>query len=553
MNNASLELGGDNWAEKDASLLGYTVSDDSGRFYPREFTFARGSNLAATRIGKTGLIEKGRENLLLRSNQFDTTWGTTNASVTSGQSGYDGSSDAWLLNVTGGTCCQQIAQNISVSGVNTFSAYVKKGTKEGCLIYASGSGNPYADFNLAAGSVINKYNGAIDAKIQPVGNDWYRCSVSFTGSINQVRIYVADASGGISQTSGNIYIQDAQVEQGLAASPYIPTTTTSAQAGVLENTPRLNYTAGVANPSLLLEPSRTQLLPYTEWIGGWSDVNDATIDGVQSFILGSTSARIQAGSIGSPSGDFVFYAVFDSADIGKTIRLAYFDGTASSWNTGSDITIDSNGRVERLISTGSNVIGNVAFYGTSTSQSFTLKYCQLESGSYPTSYIPNHSGGTITRGADDCSKTGVSDLIGQTEGTLFLDFIFDSEDGSLDFRFQLSDGASASEWIFIGIANGFLRAYVRDANVVQFDTGDVSATIGTRYKIALAYASNDFAVYINGTQETTSTSGTIPATNAVSLSSAPFDTRSVLKQRVNQALLFKERLSNADLATLTTI
>ena len=85
MNNASLELGGTNWAEKDASLLGYTVSDDSGRFSPQEFTFSRGSNLAATRIGKTGLIEKGRENLLLQSNSFDTWSFTSGSSVTANQ------------------------------------------------------------------------------------------------------------------------------------------------------------------------------------------------------------------------------------------------------------------------------------------------------------------------------------------------------------------------------------------------------------------------------------------------------------------------------------
>ena len=38
---------------------------------PADFTFSRGSNLAATRVNKSGLIEKGRENLLLYSNQFD--------------------------------------------------------------------------------------------------------------------------------------------------------------------------------------------------------------------------------------------------------------------------------------------------------------------------------------------------------------------------------------------------------------------------------------------------------------------------------------------------
>ena len=39
-----------------------------------DFDFSRGSNLAATRVDVNGLIEKGRENRLLQSNQFDTTW-----------------------------------------------------------------------------------------------------------------------------------------------------------------------------------------------------------------------------------------------------------------------------------------------------------------------------------------------------------------------------------------------------------------------------------------------------------------------------------------------
>ena len=61
------------------------------------FTFSRGSNLAATRVDVNGLIEKGRENLLLQSNQFDTTWGKTLSSVIGNQSGYNGSNDAWKM------------------------------------------------------------------------------------------------------------------------------------------------------------------------------------------------------------------------------------------------------------------------------------------------------------------------------------------------------------------------------------------------------------------------------------------------------------------------
>ena len=47
------------------------------------------------------VIEKETQNLLLQSNSFDTTWVNFNTSDTGGQSGYDGSSNAWLISNTG--------------------------------------------------------------------------------------------------------------------------------------------------------------------------------------------------------------------------------------------------------------------------------------------------------------------------------------------------------------------------------------------------------------------------------------------------------------------
>ena len=74
----------------------YSIKPTSG---DGDFTFSRDGSGAspATRVNSAGLIEKGRTNLLLQSNDFDTTWGSTNVTETSGQSGYDGTNDAWLL------------------------------------------------------------------------------------------------------------------------------------------------------------------------------------------------------------------------------------------------------------------------------------------------------------------------------------------------------------------------------------------------------------------------------------------------------------------------
>ena len=231
MANASLELGGNNWAAKDGNLLGYAVGDSSGKYVPREFDFTRGINLAATRIDANGLIEKGRENLLLQSNQFDTTWSLANVSATSAQSGYDGSTDAWLITKTT-TSSGRIQQSKTSSGVQTFSAYTKKGTLDGAILRVdSTGGNEEVVYNLTSGSVAFVTGSVIDSSIDSVGNDWYRIQFTFNKSITAVRIYPYTNTGGIT-TIGNIYIQDAQLEAGLVATDYIESGATTGKAGL---------------------------------------------------------------------------------------------------------------------------------------------------------------------------------------------------------------------------------------------------------------------------------------------------------------------------------
>jgi hypothetical protein len=246
-------------AYKDGKLYSIKPTDGSG-----DFTFTRGSNLAATRVNSSGLIEKGRENLLLQSNQFDTTWATTDASVTSGQSGYDGSSDAWLLSKTDSNAL--ISQSVSKSGVQTYSIYAKAGTLSWCsFLITATTGNQSRYFDLSTGTKGGSdYGTEIESTITSVGSGWHRITLTFNESTTSVRIYPADGNLDISGTSGNILIQDAQLEQGLVATDYIETTTTTAQAGILEDMARLDYSGGASCPSLLLEPQRTNLALYSE-------------------------------------------------------------------------------------------------------------------------------------------------------------------------------------------------------------------------------------------------------------------------------------------------
>jgi hypothetical protein len=74
-------------------------------------------------------------------------------------------------------------------------------------------------------------------------------------------------------------------------------------------------------------------------------------------------------------------------------------------------------------------------------------------------------------------------------------------------------------------------------------------TIGQRYKCAIAYASNDAVFYVNGVLQGSDTSVIVPAVSSISLNRGAYEN----SKEVNQALLFKTRLTNAKLAELTTL
>jgi len=256
----------------------YSVKPDDGS---GDFNFTRSTS--ATRVNEAGLIEKARENLLLQSNQFDTTWQPIGViTATGGQAGYDGSNDAWLLEKDANSY-RRIDQPVTSSGVVTFSLYAKAGTLSELNLRVSGSGDR-AEFNLLTGTIGIIAGAYIDAKMESVGNGWYRCSITRDESITSVQIYVDWAQ----TIAGNIYIQDAQLEQGLVATDYIETTTSTVSTGIVENVPRIDYSSGT--PALLLEPQRTNLIKYSEIFEGyssgyWQTFDNGTIEVVEVMIL----------------------------------------------------------------------------------------------------------------------------------------------------------------------------------------------------------------------------------------------------------------------------
>ena len=553
---------------KDGTLYSAKPTNGDG-----DFTFSRGSNLAATRTNSEGLIQKGRENLLLQSNSFDTTWTNNNTTETSGQADKDGGTDAWLVNST--ASFGSIVQSISnTNGVYSLSVYAKAGTNNWMLLRMLGSSSSRAWFDLENGVLGSTDGPTIESKIESVGGGWYRCSV--TGnmtSFGQVLIYPTNANLVVG-TSGNIIIQDAQLEVGLVSTDVITTTTTTEQAGILEDMPRLDYSGGATCGSLILEPQRSNLVTNSEYVsssdyvvGNWTgtittNTTETTspegLYNATKYVKSGASDRVYFHSSqpdGAYTGSVWLKAASGSENTTIEISVRRFGGGGGS--TSKLVTITNEW--QRFDVTATNLTGGTTtamyvadFSMAGTATEFYSYGMQIEAGSYPTSYIPTY-GASSTRSKDVCESTSVSSIIGQTEGTLFTQ-VGDFPQEVNGRIFAISDGSSSNYITIIksGSNNDF-AVYVNDGGVTQVAyTG--SASLTGNDKIGVAYANNDYAIYVNGTQVHTDTSASVPACSAIWIGQRENGSKTYIAGgSVKQALLFKTRLSNDELASLTTI
>ena len=531
-----------------------------------DFTFSRSTS--ATRVNADGNIEKETQNLLTYSNDFSQ-WTFGGVTRTGGQSGYDGSNNAWLITATN-VSGVNVNQIVNTSEVKTYSIYAKAGTTNWIRMSFNDTGiNSRAWFDLTNGVVGTIIGNVIDTEITSLGSGWYRCSISVNLSVNSSSLYlfVVDGNGLTSASVGDsVYIQDAQLEVGLAATDYIESGASTGKAGLLEDEPRFDYPGGATCPSLLLEPSRTQLITQSEFFGsgsGWESISTSLAVITDNF--GTSPEGLQNAAKLEFGGNNSWLAKTFSAGAGNdysaSVYLKVEDGGAdfaaklTYYPTGGGTRLDENititsqwQRFDALFENVTTGSGGVNFVIRSNETRSCLVWgAQVEQASYPTSYIPNHSGGSVTRGADDCILTGASSIIGQTEGTLF----WEGENiGDANAPYiAIYDGTTANRILFYYSTGGTkFNAQIRVGSAVQFQASSID--VSGKIKVALAYKENDFILYINGTARETDTSG-ITYTNELSI--VDFGYSSFDAGKHNKFMLFKTRLSNEELAALTTI
>jgi hypothetical protein len=177
---------------------------------------------------------------------------------------------------------------------------------------------------------------------------------------------------------------------------------------------------------------------------------------------------------------------------------------------------------------------------------------QLEAGSYATSYIPTTSA-SATRVADACFKTGISSLIGQTEGVIFVDYVLNGQTNAANIL-NSEKNTTCSLFMAQQTDGDFDAGLYVSGSLVGRIVTPVGLTVGQRVKVAFAYKSGSFALYINGNQAgILSNTFTLPTTlDDIFLNDETyFNYQEAVKY--NQVALFKTRLTNAELASLTTL
>ena len=530
----------------------------------------------ATRVNSAGLIEVVPRNLLTYSNDFsNANWTKTASTVTAGQTGYDGTSNAWLLASTA-TPSAFLLQSATVNQDSVFSVYLKRGTLNWAMFLTSGTVT--ANFDLLNGVVGSVSNSV--ATIESVGNGWFRCSMKSSVNGTNVRIYPANGDNTRTIT-GNILIQNSQLEDSATATEYFPTTTRL-------NIPRIDYTNGSC-PSLLVEPQRTNLFLRSEEFNdtSWVKINanvtaNDTIspsgilnaDKLIATAVSGIHVALQTAT-GSISGTTFTTSVFVKASGLSRITLLNNQGgggivdynlTTSTFTLVSGVSASiqnyGNGWYRCIMTFIPNTTGlfnlQVRLADSSGNTTFTgngvdgvsLWGFQVEQGTYPTSYIPTVAS-SVTRNADVISKTGISSLIGQTEGTVFVDINVDLSYTQTDMRFiNISDGTSTNWW-FIGTnVSNQIRFYYK-TGATTYVSQLITLTSG-RHKLAFAYKSNDYVAYVDGTQVHSLTSLIVGATSQIDLGNN-FGGSGVSKQFINSAQLYKTRLTNAEIASLTSL
>ena len=172
----------------------------------------------------------------------------------------------------------------------------------------------------------------------------------------------------------------------------------------------------------------------------------------------------------------------------NTYQITLATKSCGNATTVSQVTYDGDGS------------GNVYLYGA-----------MIEQNSFASSYIPTQ-GSAVTRVAETASGAGNSEVFNDSEGVLFADIAANQETNSANARINIHNG-SATEMVRLGYTtsqNQIIAVIVANGGV-QAAPSTIVSNITLYNKCAIKYKANDFALWVNGFEVGTDSSGTTPS------------------------------------------
>ena len=539
-------------------------------------------------------------NLLLQSNQFDTTWTNSNSTEVLDPSvtAPDGTNTAWELKdtVDGSAVTHQLNQviNFTAGTQYTLSCWIKAGTADrGVLLLPSapfGGTSRTATYNFTTGLVTT--SGTPDAAVVTAyPNDWWRLSVTATASTTtsgSIVIRVGVGAGTYQGVgTGTMLIWGAQLEQSSTAGTYVPTSTTSVTK---------NFTQSLG---LLVEEQRTNLLVQSNGFDTtWTNTNSTetsasgiapdgtntawqlrdTVDASAvvhslnqtfSFTAGTTYTLSAWGKAGTLDRmQLAFPATVFTNATARTATVTFSTGALlqggsplavsvvqfpNGWvrlSITATVDITTSGAVALRTSTA----GGNTYQGDGTG-TILVWGAQLEAGSFPTSYIPTTTA-TATRSADVASITGTnfSSWYNQSKGTLYAEAQIGRQNALAGAAIcGIETGVQNAEALYLHYrGTGLTAAQIFDNSVLQMDQSPYGTAVAanTTTKHAFAVKLNDSVSAGGGTALTTDTVCTMPTPDRMLVGFSTVSSN-YLSGVIRRLTYWPDRLANPTLQNIT--
>jgi len=355
------------------------------------------------------------------------------------------------------------------------------------------------------------------------------------------------------------------------------------QSGLIETVgsgePRIDFKDNTKG-ALLLEPQRTNSFPYSEDFTQWTN-SGLTLNSNQTISPDGTNNASEIIGTGylqevislTTSNDYVFSLFWKKNTSNKIKFLVSSTGNdealeidTNTLSVLSQVGIDNysidnygNGwyRMSMIWNENNTEVSGIRVFADTTDalSSLYIYGAQLEVGSYATSYIPTsgQSGG-VTRVADACSQTPPDGVIGQTEGVIYWEGIINGIDVNFSNIVTGEKNTTTSFAVLHKGSSSQFQCSVFDGSEKGRCIGG-SVSVGETCKIAYAYKSGNFALYVNGVSVATSTDTWTPPSTIDDIYIG--DTTSYFGNKESnthkEVKLYNTRLSNAELQALTTI